>query len=173
MMARLTVGKKKYAAVETRMWQIIDQAEALRAKLLETMQQDSSAFEAWMAANRLPKETEEQQSIRAAAVEQATKTAIEVPLQTAAQSLDTMKLAREVAEDGNLNAISDAGSAGELALTAITAAGYNVRINAPGLLDRDAADAYIRRAREIETQARETITSLRAILSTRGNFPLE
>jgi glutamate formiminotransferase/formiminotetrahydrofolate cyclodeaminase len=169
----LTVGKKKYAAVEARMWQIIDQAEALRAKLLETMQQDSAAFEAWMAANRLPKETEEQQAARSTAVEAATRTAIEIPLQTAAQSLEAMKLAREAAENGNVNAISDAGSAGELALSAIKAAGYNVRINAPGLLDRVAADAFIHSAREIETQALETITSLRAILSTRGNFPLD
>ena len=84
-----------------------------------------------------------------------------------------MKLAREVAENGNLNAISDAGSAGELALTAITAAGYNVRINAPGLADQTTAEGYIKKAREIETQAHEVIASLRAILSTRGNFPLE
>ena len=173
MVARLTAGKKKYAAVEARMWQIIDESEALRAQLLNTMQQDSAAFEAWMAANRLPKETEEQQSARAAAVEAATRTAIEIPLQTAAQSLQAMKLAREVAENGNLNAISDAGSAGELALTAITAAGYNVRINAPGLADQAAAEGYITKAREIETQAHEVIASLRAILSTRGNFPLE
>ena len=155
------------------MWQIIDEAESLRAKLLETMQQDSAAFEAWMSANRLPKETEEQQATRAAAVEVATRTAIEIPLQTAAQSLQAMKLAREVAETGNLNAISDAGSAGELALTAITAAGYNVRINAPGLADTSAAENYIKKAREIETQAHETITSLRTILSSRGNFPLD
>jgi len=173
MVARLTVGKKKYASVESRMWQIIDEAEALRASLLDTMQKDSAAFDAWMSANRLPKETEEQQASRAAALEAATRAAIEIPLQTAAQSLQAMKLAREVAESGNLNAISDAGSAGELALTAVTAAGYNVRINAPGLADKAAAETFIKKAREIETQARETIANLRTILSSRGNFPLE
>jgi glutamate formiminotransferase/formiminotetrahydrofolate cyclodeaminase len=173
MVARLTVGKKKYAAVEARMGQIIDEAEALRAKLLDTMQQDSAAFEAWMDANRLPKDTLEQQAARADAVEAATRKAIEIPLQTASQALDAMKLACEVAETGNLNAISDAGSAGELALTAITAAGYNVRINAPGLVDRDTADGYIKKDREIESQAHEVIANLRTVLSTRGNFPLE
>ena len=160
-------------AMEARMWQIIDTAESLRAQLLDTMQQDSAAFEAWMEANRLPKETEEQQVIRANAVEQATQKAIEIPLQTAAQSLEAMKLACEVAETGNLNAISDAGSAGEMALTAITAAGYNVRINAPGLIDRSAADRYIAGMREIDNQARDVIQRLRVTLSTRGNFPLE
>jgi glutamate formiminotransferase/formiminotetrahydrofolate cyclodeaminase len=173
MVARLTVDKKKYAAVETRMEEIIGQAETLRLELLQTMLQDSAAFEAWMAANRLPKETEVQQSERAAAMEQATRTAIEVPLKTSEQALQALRMAREVAENGNLNAISDAGSAGELALTAITAAGYNVRINCPGLTDAAAARSYTARAREIETSARETITRLRSILSTRGNFPLE
>jgi glutamate formiminotransferase/formiminotetrahydrofolate cyclodeaminase len=173
MVARLTVGKKKYAVVETRMGQIINEAELLRSKLLDTMQQDSAAFEAWMAANRLPKETQELQTARADAIESATRKAIEIPLQTASQALEAMKLAFEVAETGNLNAISDAGSAGELALSAITAAGYNVRINAPGLVDRDAAVGYIKKVRAIETQAQEVIASLRIVLSTRGNFPLE
>jgi glutamate formiminotransferase/formiminotetrahydrofolate cyclodeaminase len=173
MVARLTVGKKKYSAVESRMWQIIDDAEALRLNLLETMQQDSAAFETWMAANRMPKETEEQQAFRAASVEKATQTAIEIPLKTAKQALSALQLAQEVAETGNINAISDAGSAGELANAAITAAGYNVRINCPGLTNSKAANIYIENAREIEKAARDTLTRLRTTLSTRGNFPLE
>lgn len=172
MVARLTVGKKKYAAVESRMYEIIQQAEALRLQLLETMQADAAAFEAWMAANRLPKDTPEQQSTHETAVELATRNAIEVPLRTMEQALKALMLALEVAEIGNLNAISDAGSGGELALTAITAAGYNVRINCPGL-DEASAQAYIQRARQIESTARETITRLRTTLSTRGNFSLE
>ena len=173
MVARLTVGKKKYSAVESRMWKIIEEAESLRINLLKTMQQDSTAFEAWMAANRMPKDTEEQQASRATAIEAATRTAIETPLKTAEQALQALRLALEVAESGNLNAISDAGSAGELALTAITAAGYNVRINCPGLVDSTKASAYIDSARQIEASAREVIGRLRTTLSTRGNFPLE
>ncbi|NLF51281.1 MAG: glutamate formimidoyltransferase [Leptolinea sp.] len=172
MVARLTVGKKKYAAMETRMYEIIEQSEALRLQLLETMQADAAAFEAWMVANRLPKDTPDQQAARLSAVELATRTAIEVPLRTMEQAMRALKLALEVAETGNLNAISDAGSGGELALTAITAAGYNVRINCPGL-DESSAHQYIKRAREIETDAHQTIARLRTTLSTRGNFPLE
>ncbi len=173
MVARLTVGKKKYADVEKRMWQIIDQAEALRLQLLETMQQDSAAFEAWMSANRLPKDTEEQQAQRAAALETAVINAVEVPLKTMSQSVEAMKLALEMAEKGNINAISDAGSAGEMANAGITAAGYNVRINCPGLTDTSLAKNYIARASLIEKDAASTLGSLRNILTTRGNFPQE
>jgi len=173
MVARLTVGKKKYADVEQRMLQIIDQAEALRLQLLKTMQQDSAAFEAWMAANKLPKDTEEQVSVRSAEVEKAVINAVEVPLNTMSQALDAMKLAFEVAEKGNINAISDAGSAGELANAGITAAGYNVRINCPGLEDASLARNYIARASQIETEAASILGSLRNVLITRGNFPQE
>jgi glutamate formiminotransferase/formiminotetrahydrofolate cyclodeaminase len=172
MVARLTVGKKKYAAVETRMWQIIDQADALRAKLLDAMQQDSAAFETWMTANRLPKETEDQQAIRNAAVEMAAKKAIDVPLRTAQLALEAMQLAAECAETGNINAISDAGSAGELANASITAAGYNVKINSLGLADTKSAEAYLNQIKEIEKSAAKTLAGLRNMLSTRGNFPL-
>jgi glutamate formiminotransferase/formiminotetrahydrofolate cyclodeaminase len=136
------------------------------------MQQDSAAFENWMAANRMPKETEEQQFVRSAAVEQAAKTAIEVPLQTALLACQAIELALECAETANVNAISDAGSAGELANAAITAAGYNVRINCLGLTDTKAAEEYINQARNTESSAAQTLTRLRTILSTRGNFPL-
>ena len=172
MVARLTVGKKKYAAVETRMWEIIDQAETLRIKLLETMQQDSAAFETWMTANRMPKETEEQQTLRTKAQESAAIVTIEVPLETARLAHQSMELALECAETGNLNAISDAGSAGEMANAAITAAGYNVRINCLGLTDTKAADEFLKRVRETEQAAAQTLTRLRTVLSTRGNFPL-
>lgn len=172
MVARLTVSKKKYAAVETRMWEIIDQADVLRAKLLETMQQDSAAFEAWMAANRMLKETEEQQALRADAVELAAKTAIEVPLQTAQLAHQAMELALECAETGNLNAISDAGSAGELANAAITSAGYNVRINCLGVTDTKASAEFLGKIRKIEAAAAKTLSRLRNIVFTRGNLPL-
>ncbi len=76
MVARVTVGKKKYAEVEARMLEIIPQAESLRAELDKGVQRDADAFAAVMAALKLPKESPE----RAAALEQATLGAAQVPL---------------------------------------------------------------------------------------------
>ena len=64
MVARLTVGKKKYAAVEPQMWEVISQADSLRAELAACVAEDSAAFEDLMAAMRLPKDTEDQLAIR-------------------------------------------------------------------------------------------------------------
>src|SRR5512133_1044680 len=72
MVARLTVGKKKYADVEARMWQITEQAEGLRSALTAAVKEDAAAFEAYLAAVRMAKETAEQQAARTEALEKAT-----------------------------------------------------------------------------------------------------
>ncbi len=57
MVARLTIGKKKYAAVEAQMKEILNQAERLRCELTAAVDEDSAAFEGVMAAFKLPKDT--------------------------------------------------------------------------------------------------------------------
>ncbi len=57
MVARLTIGKKKYAAVEGRMRAIVAQADGLRAALAAAVERDAQAFEGVLTASRLPKAT--------------------------------------------------------------------------------------------------------------------
>src|SRR5690606_19484485 len=115
MAARLTVGKKKDADVEARMMEIIVEADELREKLTDGVQQDSAACDAVMAALRLPKDTDAQQAARAEAIEVATIRAAEVPLEAARLATRVIELAAELAETGNSNAVSDCGSGGALA----------------------------------------------------------
>ena len=166
MVARVTVGKKKYAEVEARMLEIIPQAESLRAELDTGVHRDADAFAAVLAALKLPKESPE----RAAALEQATLGAAQVPLNAAEHALQVLALAAEVAETGNLNAISDAGSAGSLAHTAITAAGLNVKINAKTLTDRVAAAELVGRIAELDQQAQQYTGRIHAALNGRGGL---
>ena len=166
MVARVTVGKKKYADVEARMLEIIPQAETLRAELDKGVQRDADAFTAVMDALKLPKDAPE----RPAAIEQATLNAARVPLNAAETALKVLALAAEVAETGNLNAVSDAGSAGSLAYTAIYAAGLNVKINAKSLTDRAAAAELVGRVAAIETEAKGYTDRIRAALNGRGGL---
>ena len=62
MVSRLTIGKKKYAEMEAKMWSLLEAAEPLQKQLQESVQQDAEAFEAFLAANRLPKEKPEDQA---------------------------------------------------------------------------------------------------------------
>jgi glutamate formiminotransferase / formiminotetrahydrofolate cyclodeaminase len=123
MVARLTIGKKKYVGVEQQMWQILEKAEQLRKELTQAIDLDSAAFETVMAALHLPKDTPENQALRETTIEQATLKAAEIPLAVAKQSVEVMQLAVQVAEIGNVNAISDAATSAALALACLTGAG--------------------------------------------------
>ncbi len=153
MVAGLTIGKKKYLAVEAEMQAVRVQAEELRKVLTGAVEDDSAAFEAVMGALKLPKETDEQQKARTAAIHIATINAAYVPLQTVKNAIKVMELAARCAVDGNLNAISDAMSGAAMASAALTAAGYNVRINLNSLEDKSAGEKMLRELVDLEKQA--------------------
>jgi glutamate formiminotransferase/formiminotetrahydrofolate cyclodeaminase len=83
MVARLTIGKKKYAQVEAEMQTMLEKAETLRAELSQAIQEDASAFEGVMAAFKLPKDNPKQQVERQKAIDAATLAAAQVPLEVA------------------------------------------------------------------------------------------
>lgn len=172
MVARLTIGKKKYIPVEPQMQAILGQAELLRVELTGAIQRDAAAFEAVMAAFKLPKETSEQQEVRARAVEQATLQASRVPLEVAGKSVQVLELAAQVVSLGNLNAISDGATAAALARAALTGAGYNVRINIASLKDRTAAQPLLDELNGLERRASQIEDQVRLELQNRGGMPL-
>ncbi len=123
-----------------------------------------------MVALRLPKETPEQQIKRLAAIEAATLTATRVPLRTAGQVVEVLALARQVAEQGNLNAISDAGTGAELALAALRGTALNVRINLVSLKDRQMTGTLEQELIVIEGHAEALIEEIHAIIRQRGGL---
>ena len=170
MVARLTVGKKKYAQVEDQMNEILNHAERLRRELSEAVEADAAAFEGVLAAFRLPHETTGQQTQRLAAIEQATLLAAQIPLSVAQKAVLVMALAERCAALGNLNAISDAASAATLAHACLTCAGYNVRININGLGDRTSGEALLGQLQSLEVRARKLEKDLHHTLIDRGGM---
>jgi glutamate formiminotransferase/formiminotetrahydrofolate cyclodeaminase len=144
MVAGLTVGKKKYADVEPEMKALAAKAAELVAQLSALVSRDAVAYAAVSAAYKLPKDTDEQRKDRADAIERALLEASLVPLETARACAQVAEFAAVAAEDGNANALSDAGVAALLAEAAAKGAGYNVRINAQSMADRAAADALVK-----------------------------
>jgi formiminotetrahydrofolate cyclodeaminase len=170
MVAGLTLGKKKYSEVEARMREILAEAEALRADLGAAVAEDAAAFEAVMAAFRLPKETPEQAGLRAREIERATLTAAQVPLSAAEKAVRVMELAAEVTASGNLNAISDGASGAAMARAALTAAGTNVRINLHSLTDKAPGAALLAQLNSLEARAAVLEASIRRTLETRAGL---
>ncbi len=172
MVARLTIGKKKYSSVEAQMNEILIQAERLRLELTAAEGEDSAAFEAVMAAFKLPKDTPEQEKNRAEAIENATLLASQVPLKVANKSVSVMALAERVVALGNLNAISDGASAAAMARAAVTSAGYNVRINLNGLADKSSGDIMLTQLHSLEAKAGKLHREVQKSIQERGGFSL-
>ncbi len=167
MVARLTLGKKKYAEVEAQMQSVLESADKLRADLTAAVQDDATAFEAVMDAFKLPKDTDEQPAARAEAIEQAYIHAAEVPLHAARAAVATLGLAAVAAEKGNVNAISDAGSAAYLAKAALSGAALNVRANAAVVKDREAAAAWLKELSGLEARANDALAAIDRTLRER------
>ena len=123
-----------------------------------------------MAAFKLPKDTPEQQSNRSQQIQSATLTATQVPLLTAKLAVQVMELALEVVQHGNINALSDGGSASALARAALTGAALNVHINAKSLEDAQAAQRLLTELNAQETRATEIEAIIKATIQERGGF---
>jgi len=168
MVAGLTIGKKKYAEVEAEMHAIRAQAGELRKELTSAVDDDAAAFEAVMGAFKLPKETEEEQKARKAKIHLATINAAHVPLHTVQDAVKVMELAAMLVKDANLNAISDAMSGASMARAAITAAGYNVRINLNSLDDKSAGEKMLKELHDLEKKADKIEKEIRKTMEERG-----
>jgi methenyltetrahydrofolate cyclohydrolase len=141
MVCNVTIGKKGHEAVEAEMKSVRDESEKLRLRLTALVAEDVAAFDALMAAYRLPKSSEEDKSRRAAAIQSSLLGATETPLACARACAEVVALSRRAGEKGFAGVISDAGVGVLAANTALRSAALNVYINAPSLKDRDYATA--------------------------------
>ncbi|MEF8756885.1 MAG: cyclodeaminase/cyclohydrolase family protein [Halobacteriales archaeon] len=132
MVCNLTIGKEDFEDVEADMEAAREALEDSRERLFELADEDAEAFDELMAAYRTPEDEG-----KAEAIEEASKTAAEVPVETAEECLIVIEEAVDVAAKGNPNAVTDAGTAALLAHAALESALYNVEINL-GSIDDEA-----------------------------------
>jgi glutamate formiminotransferase/formiminotetrahydrofolate cyclodeaminase len=167
MVARLTLGKKKYESVSGEMAGVLEKSEALRAELTAAVAKDSAAFEAVMAAFALPKVTDEQLAARAEAVQSAYIHAAEVPLSVCHAAVAVLELSALVAAKGNVNALSDAGSSGFLAHACLKGAAQNVRANAPEVQDQTRANGWLQQVADLESRGAQLLAQLEQTIASR------
>jgi glutamate formiminotransferase/formiminotetrahydrofolate cyclodeaminase len=170
MVVRLTLDKKKYSDVQDQMQAILEEVDQLRIELEASVTQDAEAFQDVMKAYALPKGSEEQQVHRSEAIETAIHKAAEVPLQVASMATRVLELATQVAQYGNINALSDAGSAGMLAIAALQSAGMNVRTNAQSTSDDASAKTWLEDLQQLEESAVDLQLELKEALQKRGGI---
>jgi glutamate formiminotransferase/formiminotetrahydrofolate cyclodeaminase len=157
MVAGLTVGKKKYVAVDAEMRELALSAAGLVNTLSALVARDASAYTLVTDAYKLPAEPEDAGVKRKAAITDALLGAAEVPLETARACAQVAELAATCATKGNTNAVSDAGVAALLADAACRGAVYNVRINVSSLDDRSRGSALIAEANALLARTKQFV----------------
>ena len=130
-----------------------DKGQDIMRRLLALVDEDTAAFDRIMAAIGMPKGSDEEKAARTAALEAATLYATEVPLKTMKTAMEVFPVVRAMAQEGNPASVSDAGVGALAARSAVLGAQLNVRINAAGLTDREAADRLCSEATEIAAAA--------------------
>lgn len=153
MVAQLTIGRKKYEAVEGEMMKIQRAAQELRKELIAEINRDADSFNSVMEAMKLPKETEGEKQARGQAIQKATIHAAQVPLGVAEKTLFMMPIIEQVVEKGNQNAVTDGAVAAMMARTAVLSALYNVKINLASIKDEALAVEMNRQVEEMEQGA--------------------
>lgn len=152
MVGSLTVGKKKYAAVEEDIRRLKQEADALQQELLELVDRDAEVFEPLARAYGMPKDTEEQQAEKDRVMEEALRLACSVPLEIMKKSCRAIELQQEFAEKGSTLALSDAGVGAIFCKAALQGASLNVFINTGLMKDRDYAEKINQLAEEMLEQ---------------------
>ncbi len=145
MVARLTIGRKAYTAVDERARAILAEADVLRGELRRLVDGDAVAYTGVSAAYKVPKDD----PARGAAIDAALLGAAVTPLDVARRAARLVVLAREIGTTGNKNARSDAKVAEELARTAVVGAVENVRVNVASLSDPKMGDRLLKEAEEL------------------------
>jgi len=168
MVARLTLGKKKYATAQAEMEALVEEAERLRAALTDRIAQDAEAYKQVVAAYRLPKGTDEEKAARHAAIQAALVHAAEVPLATARDATAALELAHRAARLGNVNAITDAGTSAHLALAAFEGAALNVQVNAAQVADRERAATWTAELEDLRARCQQAMEGVRSAIERRG-----
>ena len=135
MVCNLTTGKKKYAQYEEDIQRIMNEAEALKNRLLELIDEDAQNFFPLSKAYGLPKNTEEEKKIKEETLQKCLKVAIQGPVDIMKVCHDAIKLQEELVDKGSMLAISDVGCGVLLLKGAMQSGWLNVVVNLNSITD--------------------------------------
>lgn len=153
MVANLSAGKKGWENRWEEFSTWAEKGQAYKKRLIQLVDEDTAAFNLIMEAFKLPKGTDAEKAARKAAIQHATRKAIEVPFEVMKTAHDSMEVMEAMVKDGNPNSITDAGVGALCARTAVMGAHMNVRINAAGFSDKEFLEAILDKAARIEQSA--------------------
>lgn len=168
MVAQLTYGVRKFENVEKEMRKTIPPLYFAAKNLIPMVDADTNAFNDYMEASRLPKNTPEEKKIRDDAMQAGLKKAIEVPLTTMRIGDSAWEAMVECAKYGNIASKSDVEVGAKAIETGIWGAWKNVLINMPSITDNDYKTKTLKEAENMAKRAEKMKDQVFQILDERG-----
>ncbi len=167
MVAQLTYGVRKFEHVGVHMQQALPILDTLSRQLIPMIDADTSAFNQYMLALKLPKDTPEEKKLRRAAMQAGLKTAVQVPLTTMRLGDSAWEALTLVARHGNPASASDVQVGARALETGIWGAWQNVLINLRGIDDPEYATTIRLEADTIAAKAASSCSLILAIIDQR------
>lgn len=167
MVAKLTYGVRKFEHLEKKLRNIIPPLHFAVQKLIPMIDADTNAFNDYLEAVRLPKNTEEEKKIRHNAMQEGLKKAIEVPLTTMRLANEIWDYVIQTARIGNIASKSDVEVGAKALETGIWGAYKNVLINLPGIEDQEFKKNIVNEAEQIVKNAQINLRKVLKILKDR------
>ncbi len=165
MVANLSSHKKGWDARWKEFSDWAEKGQGYKDELLRLVDADTNAFNGIMAAFSLPRASEEEKAIRHQAIQDATRTAIEVPFRVMEVAYASLDLIRAMAATGNPNSVSDAGVGALCVRASVLGAYMNVRINAAGYDDKAFVAEILKKGKQIEAAALKAEAEILAIVN--------
>ena len=144
-----------------------EKGQALKDELLMLVDEDTRAFNFIMDAFGFPKGTDAEKVARTAAIQDATRFAIEVPFRVMQRSFDCMEIIKAMAETGNPNSVTDAGVGALAARSAVMGAFLNVKINASGLHDKAYVEKVLAEGKSLQESAMAMESEILSIVNSK------
>ena len=162
MVAGLSRKKKSQAAFVNELSEALDQLRRSAAELAEAIDRDAAAYDAVMAAYKLPQESAEEKRLRDAAIQRATRDAAEVPLQVAERSVALFERLGQLASIAAASMKSDLEVARLMAAAGAQGALANVEINLESIADANYVTSMRAKSAALRERLSETSRSISA-----------
>ena len=166
MVGWMTYGKRKFEAQDAVMRRLIPPLDEAMKELLPMIDRDTRAFNAYLAAVAMPKDTAEEKAARHAAMQDGLKAAVQVPLEVMRTADRCWEAMAEMAAHGNPASRSDLEVGAKALEAGIWGAFRNVATNLPGIEDEafrkataDEAEALAARAALMRDQVLKAISA--------------
>ncbi|KAJ8367623.1 hypothetical protein AAFF_G00314100 [Aldrovandia affinis] len=155
MVGQMTFGKKQFESLDSIMRRLIPPFHQAMGELLVMVDADSTAFNHYMAALKMPKTSPDEVTRREQALQDGLVKAVNVPLSLAERVNLLWPCLKEMVLYGNVACKSDLQVAAKALETSVFGAYYNVLINLKDITDESFKTTTQQRASSLLQEARE------------------